>query len=212
MLTCQFENTLWPNHAPQYAATLYVTGTLTFRMSFVFLKFQGELHCTEISPVLQRLEAEQQSASWKKALTHDAADFQRHAVVPAQHVRKPILVPCKWQTSYTLLRTLWAKLNMEHLCCGLVTWQAQTAMVVMSSVGFSAYKKKKKSLNLQFKYLKAILKNLLSTRKIVTSSHPHCQNFNPYQMEITICPLDQWLALGSHWFSYYGKDIIWDTW
>lgn len=49
----------------------------------------------------------------------------------------------------------------------------------------------KHSLHLQDKYLKAILNNLFSTRKIVTSSHPRCQNFNPYQMEITICPLDQ---------------------
>lgn len=49
----------------------------------------------------------------------------------------------------------------------------------------------KYSLHLHYKYLKAILNNLFSTRKIVTSSHPHCQNFNPYQMEITICPLDQ---------------------
>lgn len=64
---------------------------------------------------------------------------------------------------------------------------------------------------LQYKYLKAMSNNPFTTRKIDTSSHPRCQNFNPYQMEITICPLDQWLALGSHWFSYYGKDIIWDT-
>lgn len=70
----------------------------------------------------------------------------------------------------------------------------------------------KYSLQLQYKYLKAILNILFSTRKNVTSSHPGCQNFNPYQMEITICPLDQWLALESHWFSYYGKDIIRDTW
>lgn len=43
----------------------------------------------------------------------------------------------------------------------------------------------KHNLYLQYKYLKVILNNLFITRK--TSSHPCCQNFNPYQKEITIC-------------------------
>lgn len=46
------------------------------------------------------------------------------------------------QTTNTLKAAAYfvSEAESEHLRCGLVTWQAQTAMVVRSRAGFSVYK------------------------------------------------------------------------
>ena len=168
---------------------------------------------TEISLFWQRLQSEQQSAFWK--------NHSRHLLMTLPIFKDTLSCPCSMSESQFLFHA-----NNKHLkprwvlcewswpwnICAVAWWLDEHKQQCLWGAVLANLRTKEEGLNFQYKYLKAILKNFLSTRKNVTSSHSHGQNFNPYQMEITICPLDQWLALGSHWFSYYGKDIIWDTW
>lgn len=189
--------------SPHCAAARCVRRTRAFGMSSVVLKFQK----------LQKLKAEHHSAFRKKPLSSlllMLPTLKDNAAVPAQRVKKAN--SGSMQTPNTLNPTVYFVSKAERGAFAL--WLGD-----LTSTNSKGWEEQgwlpwvqKYSLRLQYKYLKAILNNLFSPRKTVTSSHPRCQNFNPYQMEITICPLDQWLALGSHWFSYYGKDIIWDTW
>lgn len=121
---------------------------------------------------------------------HDVANFQQKTHSPAYTAHQKAN-SCSMQTTNTLNPTV--HFVSEAECGAFSLWLGDLTNTNSNGCEKQGWLLCIQKLNpyLQYKYLKAILSNLFTTRKIDTFSHSHCQNFNPYQMEITICPLDQ---------------------